>query len=232
MAYEGHADVRPVALQHPGTGADDRLHTLEIAELLDALARDDGHRDRVGEHVEEPGERLLERELHRVAIDGLDALDRAQHVGARIAGDGEEALDAVLDVVRRELAPVHRRLVVPAHAAAQLEDVRGLGRLRPRLREIGLDRERARHHRRARLVLHETAVREGERDLHAIRGRQHRIEERGIPAPERQRAAALRCLPARDGRHDRGPGHRERGHGKDVSTRHVHGGLRRWARRS
>jgi hypothetical protein len=53
MPHEREADVRAVAVQHPRAGADDGLGLLEIAELFDRLAGHDGHRHRVGEHLEE-----------------------------------------------------------------------------------------------------------------------------------------------------------------------------------
>jgi len=98
VPHEREADVRAVAVQHPRAGADDGLGLLEIAELFDRLAGHDGHRHRVGEHLEEPGVHFLEHDPHRVGVRGLDAVDRPQHVGARVALDGEEALDRVLDV--------------------------------------------------------------------------------------------------------------------------------------
>ena len=42
VAHQRQPDVRPVAVEHPGAGADDRLGLLEVAELLDALLGDDG----------------------------------------------------------------------------------------------------------------------------------------------------------------------------------------------
>jgi hypothetical protein len=148
MPHEREADVRAMAVQHPRARADDGLGLLEIAELFDRLAGHDGHGHRVGEHLEEPGVHFLEHDPHRVRVRGLDAVDRPQHVGARVALDGEEALDRVLHIGRRQLAPVHGRLRVPANTAAQLEDVRRLVRLRPRLGEVALDRERPRRNRR------------------------------------------------------------------------------------
>jgi hypothetical protein len=47
------------------------------------------------------------------------------------------------DVVHGDLAAVYRRLRVPASALAQLEDVRRLVRLRPRLGQIALERKHA-----------------------------------------------------------------------------------------
>ena len=157
VAGEDDLDVRLPAIEHPGPGADHRLDLLEVAELLHALLGDDPGRRR-GEQVDEPGVRLLERELDRVLVDRLDLVDVLEHRLVGVAGDGEEPLVGVLDVVGRQLAAVDRRLVVPAHALLQLEDVGRVVRLGPRLGEVGLDRVRHRLDRRAGLHLHETAV--------------------------------------------------------------------------
>ena len=138
---EGEAHVRAVAVEHPRTGADHRLRLLEVAELLHRLLGHDAGRHRVGQHVEEPDEGLLQGEAHGVLVERLHLVHRGQHVGVGIALDGAEALHRVDDVVRGELAPVHRGLVVPPHAAAQLEHVGGLVGLAPRLGEVALDRE-------------------------------------------------------------------------------------------
>src|SRR5438093_10309293 len=81
IADERDPNVRPVAVAHPGPGADHRLRLLEIAELLDAFPGDDGDGHRVGEHVEEPRRRFLEEKPDRVLVGRLDLVDRAQHLG-------------------------------------------------------------------------------------------------------------------------------------------------------
>ena len=118
VAHEGEPRVGPVAVEHPRPGADHRFRLLEVAVLLDHLAGHDGHRHRARQHLEKPDVGFLEHEPHRVRVGRLHPLDCAQHVGARVALDREEALDRVFHVRGRELAPVHGRLGVPAHAAA------------------------------------------------------------------------------------------------------------------
>jgi hypothetical protein len=76
---ERHADVGPVAVQHVRTRADDGLPLLQISELVHARLGDDRDRHGVREHVEEPGEGLLERELERVLVDGLDLVERLRN---------------------------------------------------------------------------------------------------------------------------------------------------------
>jgi hypothetical protein len=222
MPDEREPDVRTVAVEHPRPGPDDGLGLLEVAEPLDRLARHDRHRHRVREHLNEPGVRLLQHDPDSERVRRLDAVDRAEHVGTRVALHGEKALDRVLDVPRRELAPVHRRLRMPPHAAAQVEDVRRLIRLRPRFGEVALDRKCPRHDRRPRLVTDETAVREAQRNLDTIRGGQHRIEHRRIPAAYRQCAAALWRLRQRARRREHGAGETETSEREDVTTGPCH----------
>src|SRR5882724_4458077 len=100
------ARVGAVALEHPGARADDGLGLLEIAELLDTLAGDDGHCHGVGQRIEEPREWLFQGELHRVAIHRLHPAYRPQHVGARVALQGQEALDRVPNVLCGELTAI------------------------------------------------------------------------------------------------------------------------------
>ena len=230
MPHEREADVRAVAVQHPRAGADDGLGLLEIAELFDRLAGHDGHRHRVGEHLEEPGVHFLEHDPHRVGVRGLDAVDRPQHVGARVALDREEALDRVLHVGRRQLAPVHGRLRVPANTAAQLEDVCRLVRLRPRLGEVALDRERPRGNRRPRPVPHEPAMRQAQRHVHAVGGGEHRVEQRRVPAADAERSPALGCLRGDAGRSECGAGERQASEGEHVTAGPGHGILLRLTR--
>ncbi len=178
---EGETDIRPVAVQHPGTGADHRLGLLEVTELLHGLAGDDGEGHRIGDHVEEPDVRLLEGELDGVLVDHLDLVQRRHHVAIGIALLVHEAIEGVLDVVGGELAPVHGGLRVPAHAFAELEDVGRLVRLGPRLGEVALEGEGAGLHPRPRLVLQEPAVGEGVEDIGLVGDSQVGIEVRRIP---------------------------------------------------
>src|SRR5439155_663000 len=114
----------------------------QIAVGLDRLPRNDEHRGR-GEHVEEPGERLLEREADRVPVEHLDLLDRVEEAPGGVSGDREEALVAVLHVVGRQLAPADRRRRVPPDPAPEPEDVGRVAGLAPRLGEVGPERRRA-----------------------------------------------------------------------------------------
>ena len=194
VAHVDELDVRLPALEHPGPGADDGLDLLEVAELLHAFLGDDPGRGR-REEVQEPGVRLLERELDRVLVDGLDPVDVLEHRLVGVARDREEPLVGVLDVVGGQLAPVHRRLGVPAHALLELEDVGRVVRLGPRLGEVGLDRVGHRPHGRARLHLHEAAVHEGERHHRHERDRLMRVEVQRVRLDrEAEHTAPLRRL--------------------------------------
>ena len=194
MPDHGHAEVRPVAVEHPGAGADGRLGLLQIAELLHALAGDDGHGVRIGDHVEEPHEGLLQSEPHGVFVDRLDLVERREHVGIGIALDGPEALDAVHDVVGGQLASVHRRLRMPPDARPQLEDVRRLVGLGPRLGDVALDGEDPGRHRRPRLVLEEPAMGERVGDVGLVGDREMRVEVRRVPGANSDDAAPFRSL--------------------------------------
>src|SRR5439155_10557603 len=106
--------------------------------------------------------------------------------------------DRVDDVLRRQLPPVDGGLRVPPQATSELKNVRRLGRLGPRLGQVTLERQRARLHLPPRLVLEEPAAGEGQRDMDLVRdaARAVKVEVRGIPRLERQRAAPLGRLPA------------------------------------
>ena len=219
---EREASVGAIALEHPGTGADNGLGLLEIAELLDALAGDDRHGHRIGEGVEEPREWLLQCELHRVTVHRLHAAHRFQHVGARVALDAQEPLDRVPHVLRGQLAAVDRRLGMPAHAPAQLEHVGGLVRLRPRLGEVAFQGKGGGRDARSGLVADQPAVREADRDLDPIRGAEHLVEERRIPRADRERASTLRGLPARRAGAQRAAGERGGRDSEQTTTREAH----------
>ncbi len=197
ITHEGVPDIGSVAVEHPGAAAHGALVLLEIAELLHALLRDDGDGVGVGEHVEEPDIGLLERELDRVLVLRLDLVEGRQHVGIGVARDRLEALHAVDDVIRRELAPIHWRLVLPAHALAKLEDVRGLVGLGPGFGEVAFDRERSRLDARPGLVLEQTTMGEGVGDVGLVGDRQVRVPVRRVPEAERECSAALGRLRAR-----------------------------------
>src|SRR2546426_1023062 len=200
-------DVRLPALEHPGPGADDRLDFPEVAELLDAFLRDDPGRGR-GEKVQEPGVRFLERELDRVLVEGVDLVDVLEHRLVGVAGDREEPLVGVLDVIGRQLASVHWRLRVPVHALLQLEDVGRVVRLGPGLRKVELKGVGHRLDGRTSLHLQQAAVGKGERHHRRERERLVGIEvERVDLERQAQDAAALGCLRL----HSAGPEVREDG---------------------
>ncbi len=194
MPGERDADVGLVALQHPGTGAHHALRLLEVPELLHALPGDDpGAGGR--EPVDEPRVRLAQGELHGVLVGGLHPVHHPEHRAVGIALDGEEPLVGVLHVLRGELAAVDRRLVVPPHALPELEDVEGVALALPRLREVGLHRLGARHHRGARLHLDQPAVGEGEGNHGGERDGLVRVEvHRRHVRPQAEGAAPLRAL--------------------------------------
>src|SRR5215510_12254775 len=208
VAHEGEAQVGLVALEHPRSRPDATFRLLEIAKLLHRFL---GHDPRGGggERVEEPGERLLHRELDGVLVHDLDLLHRLEEAAIGIGG-AHEPLVAVLDVVRGHLAPIERGLVVPPRPAPQLEDVRGVVGLGPRLREIGLDGLGPRLHGRPGLDLDEAAVRERQRHHGREGHRVLRIEVHGSEVEaDAEGAAALgrlgRCFEGMQQRRARGP---------------------------
>jgi len=123
MADEAHPRVGTIALEHPGTGADGGFPLLEVPELLDALAGDDGARHGVGHDIGKPCVGLTERDLDGVAVHRLGAVHHREQVALRIALDGAETLEAVDHVLRGQLSAVDGRLGMPPHALAQLEEI-------------------------------------------------------------------------------------------------------------
>src|SRR5215813_7811742 len=158
-------------------------------------------------------------------VDRLDAIHRFQHVRHRIALHREEPLHAVAHVLGGERAAIDRRLGMPAHAPPQLEDVRRVVRLTPRLGEVALDLEGGRHYAWTGLVLDQPAVRERARNLDPIGRLKHGVEHRGVPAPEGQNPAALRRLRARQGRRDGSSRQGYASEGQELTTREAHGDL-------
>jgi len=209
VPHEGEAHVGPVAVEHPRSAAHRGLRLLEIAELLDALAGHD--RDGVGvrEHVEEPDVELLQGEAHGVLVERLHPVERGEHVGVGVALDRAEPLHRVHHVVGGQLAAVDRRLVLPAHAAAELEDVGGLVRLGPGFGQVALDREGAGGYRGAGLVLEEAAVGERVGDVGLVGNGQVGIPVRRVPEAEAQGAAPAWSLGPR------GPGRESAGQGRN-----------------
>ena len=130
------------ALQHVGqligAGSGHVAPVLNVSELIDHLAGDD--EPMLGdEHAAERGESgLLQLEFHRGVVGSrnrlpLDVADveAPRTVRARLPAvhSEQEPLPTVGDIVRGELPAVHRRLVVPEHAVADLEH--GGERIRP-----------------------------------------------------------------------------------------------------
>src|SRR4030095_5306614 len=114
--------------------------------------------------------------------------------------DRAEALEAVDYVLGRQLPAVDGRLGMPPHALAQLEEIRGLVRLRPRFREIALQEEGSGLHSRPRSMLQETAVGEAVHDLGLEGDDEVRVEVRRIPHSNGEDAATLGSLGERDRR--------------------------------
>ena len=129
-----------------------------------------------GEHVEEPRRRLLQHEADGVAVEDVDVVHRLEERPIGVAGDGEEAVVGELRVLRRQLATVHRGLRMPADVLAQLEHVRRVVRLRPRLGDVRFDRIGAGLDRRSGLHLHEPTVGERQRDHRDERDGRVRVE--------------------------------------------------------
>jgi len=148
----------------------------------------------IGDHVEEPGEGLLQRELHAVTIERLDLGDGPEHRDIVAALLGDDVLEGVPDVVRGQLAAVDGRLGVKAHALSELENIARFARLLPGLREISFDGKRSRPDARSRLVSQEPAVRKARHDVRLVGVGEDVIEVRRVPGPQRQGAASLRRL--------------------------------------
>jgi hypothetical protein len=134
-------------------------------------------------------------------------------------------VDGVDDVVSGQLATVHGRLRVPADAAPELEDVRRLVRLGPRLGEVPLQRERAGLDPRARPVTHESAVRERHHGVELVGDPAGgvQVEVRRIPQPDRERPSALGGLGADRRRYEGGASHRGGAELEQVATTERHG---------
>src|SRR5206468_62770 len=105
--------TQSVRLMLPGNS-----HPRSYLPARKAAMREDRHRHRIGEDVEQPRERLLHDELYRVAIDDFDVIDRFQHVRRRVALDREEPFHRVAHILGRELAPVDWRPGMPADTLA------------------------------------------------------------------------------------------------------------------
>src|SRR5437867_12453611 len=221
------ADVELDPLEHPRPGPDTGFRLPEIAEMIDGLlGHDPCHGRRQG--VQEPGERLLQREPDGVAVEGFDLLELFEDGPIGITLDREEALVGVFDVVRSQLTPVHRGLAVPADASSQLEDVGRVARLRPRLGEVALHWKCPGRHAGTGLVLQKTAVGEREVDLRPPVDRQVRVEAAGIGEGTDSKDAttlrrlALSALGTREP--ERGSGHDGADCLQRVSATHVGGG--------
>ncbi len=181
VAHEGERHVGPVGLERVGAGPDDRLGLPEVAERLDALLGDDRARHGVGDHLEEPRERLLQGEADGVPVDGLHLGDGAVHRDVGAALVAEDALEGVAHVVGRELATVDGRLGVEAHALAELEDVGRVAGLLPRLGQVTFELERARPDRGTSPVPEQAAVREADHHVGLVGVGQDVVEVRRVP---------------------------------------------------
>ena len=140
----GVLGVGPGAARHQvdkleRAGADQVLPVAHVAVLLDHLRREH-EADLVGDHLLDAVQlRLAEVEQDGAVIDRGDRLqggNAAGEVGGRL---GEAATVAEVAVIVEyhvpggELAPVHRRLVVPVHVVAKNDLERGGARLVPAL---------------------------------------------------------------------------------------------------
>ena len=163
VAAEDGFHIGLVALQDERAGAHGRLGPLEIPVLVHHLPGDDPGPGRVGQHVEEPDEGLLEPEPHGVAVHDVDPVDGVEHEPERVGLLGQEAVEGELDVLGDQLTPVERRPVLPAHALAQVKDHGGVVRLFPALGQVGLDGEGPRGDPGADLVADELVVDEAQR---------------------------------------------------------------------
>ena len=211
--------LAPVLLHDEGAGADGVA--LQVAVLLHHLARHD-HRPRARDVVQERRVRLLGLEDDRVLVRRLDAGQLAEEeVGVlelpRLVR--HLPLDAVLDVLRRELPPVHRRHVVELDPLAQAEDVRDVVLLLPALGQVRQDL------RAVVVELQEGVV----RLVHHLEGRAPgldvRVDAADGSAPHHQGAASLGVALAL-GPRDPGPSRRQarRPHGtgqEKAASRHV-----------
>ena len=66
---------------------------------------------------------FFEDELHGIAIDHLDALHAVQHIAVRVPRISQKAVIGEFDVLSYQFAAVNRRLIVPFHTPAQMEDI-------------------------------------------------------------------------------------------------------------
>jgi hypothetical protein len=219
VALEDDAHALVVRLQDERAGPDDGIGVIEVLELVLGLARQDGAEGRAREVIQERRVRLLQRDAHRVAVDDVDAGHRLEARAER--RPGHEAVERVLHVLRGDLAPVHGRLVVEAHALAQVEGVDlAVLRDRPLLGEVGDDREIGR-----RLLLgpvrepHELAVAQADVGVRQEADRQVWIEVRSLALGDAQHAAALGGLGVGDGRRQQGG---QQGHGDQGSHSWAH----------
>jgi hypothetical protein len=183
MASEGDANAPAMVFELPRPGAHQRLGLLEIAERLDALPRDDRQHHRGGDHLGEPAQRCLEDQRDRVSIDDLDPLEARQDRLGRPPGCLQGSAKAEGDVLRGQLAPVHGRPVVPAHAPPQSEPIGGLAQLGPRLRQIALDHEGPGGQTRIRPMPEQAAMGERVDDVGLVRVEPLEIEVRRVPGP-------------------------------------------------
>lgn len=150
--FDRHAFSEPGEAER--SGADGMCVGIVVAHRLDIALRDDGHDESVREiPADEADVRGLQSNPHRVAIEDLDALHAlAQRRGG--AGDGariDDAIERVLDVVRRQLAPAvlelhavpqaqRERASVGGNVPAERQSRPRLERLRVQIREVLIDR--------------------------------------------------------------------------------------------
>ena len=80
VALEDRLDIRLIALEEEGAGANDTLGFLQVTELLHHFARDDPGPYRVGQHVNQPDKGLVQEELHRITVYYLDLVHSLEYI--------------------------------------------------------------------------------------------------------------------------------------------------------
>jgi len=181
------------------------------------------HRPGAGDVVEERRVRLLGLEDDRVLVRRLDAGQLAEEEVGVLELPGlvrHLTLDAVLDVLGRELAPVHRRHVVELDALPQAEGVGEVVLLLPALGQVRQDLGAV------VVELQEGVVRLVDHLEGGAPGLEMRVDAAKGPAPHDQGAAALglAVLGPRDPGSYRGQArHAEGARLKKIPSRHVIG---------
>jgi len=159
VAPEDDFHVRLIALQQKGAGADGGFYRLQIAIFLDHFRSDDPHADGAGQEIEQPDERLVEEELHGIAVHHLHPVHGLQQLALGITLYGQKAVKGKFDILGHQLTPVDGRLIMPLDTLAEMEDRGRVVRRFPAFGQIGLDDEGTRRHVRADFMPQELVIR-------------------------------------------------------------------------